>query len=112
MTYLIYEMGETLMENDNNDKFVNVKKFIREVKDFANKYVAYEKVEDAEKNTLDENGPLSEVFNKYMENGTIEKVERRFRAFCEGQCLIPRAEIEVSYLSNAYGMWKTFTIKI
>ena len=52
------------------------------------------------------------VFNKYIENGTIEQVERRFRAFYEGQCLIPHAEIEVSYLSNAYGLWKTFTIKI
>ena len=98
--------------NDNDEKFVNVKNFIREVKDFANKYVAYEKVEDAEKNIMDENGPLSEVFNKYIENGTIEQVERKFRAFYEGQCLIPRAEIEVSYLSNAYGMWKTFYIKI
>ena len=70
--------------NDNDEKFVNVKNFIREVKDFANKYVAYEKVEDAEKNIMDENGPLSEVFNKYIENGTIEQVERKFRAFYEG----------------------------
>lgn len=100
------------IKDDNDDKFTNVKKFIREVKDFANKYVAYETIEDAKKNTLDENGQLSKVFNKYIENGTIEQVERRFRAFYEGQCLIPHAEIEVSYLSNAYGLWKTFTIKI
>lgn len=101
------------MEIENNDDIsIKVKKFIREVKDFANKYVAYETVEDAEKNTLDENGPLSKIFDKYIENGTLEQAERRFRVFHKGQCLIPRAEIEVSYLPNGYGLWKRLTVTI
>lgn len=90
----------------------SLKKFIKEVKDFALKYIIYNKVEDAEDASLNENGPLAKIFNKYIKDGTLKNVERKFRAYYEGQCEIPHVDLEVSYLSNAYGFWKSFTITI
>ena len=43
---MIWRNRKMEIKDDNDDKFTNVKKFIREVKDFANKYVAYETIED------------------------------------------------------------------
>lgn len=100
---------------DNSDKkiyFEGLKKFASDLRTFLNTHVAYNQVVDAEKAVLDDNGPLAEICNKYTSDGTLDKTERRFKAYYIGECEIPHAEIEILYLSKAYGYWKNLLFTV
>ena len=100
------------MEDNREDIMQRLKKFLQEVKDFAVKHISYTEVEDAEKASLADDGPLASICNKYIANGTLDKAERRFRAYYEDTSELLHAELEVSYLSKAYGYWNNITITL
>lgn len=99
-------------DNNREDIMQRLKKFLQEVKDFAVKHISYAEVEDAEKASLADDGLLASICNKYIADGTIDKAERRFKAFYEGTSELPHAELEVSYLSKAYGYWNNIVITL